>query len=180
MTAPRFGKYFKQLEEGMYNLGYARAKVKLMSTDTDGNLIAYMNFTAATTNSGDQQFMLRIKPWEVQGLAWPTGMRTQLHAQGQYAEGPALVELIVQSTDDAAISAAEAAHHKFRADVLHLLRGQLGAMVREKLFVHGTNPGASLISSGALVTTAATWDSAGVDLGVMLPYGRVAAPGTLA
>lgn len=180
MSSPRFAKYFKQLEEGLYNLGYARAKAKLLSVDTNGDLIGWMDFSSATSTSGDQQFFIRFKAWEVAGIAWPVNLRTQLHAAGQYAEGPALVELVLQATDDAAISAGEAAHHKFRADILHILRGQLSAMTRVKLDPHATNPGAALISSGALVTTAATWDTEGADLGVMLPYGRVAAPGTLA
>lgn len=180
MTAPRFGKYFKQLEEGLRNLGYASAKAKLQSADTNDDLIGWMDFTTATTTSGDQQFFIRMKAWEVAGMPWPNSMKTQLHSAGQYAEGSVLVELVLQTTDDAAISAGEAAHHKFRADIIHILRGQLGAMVRVKLVDHGTNPGAALISSGALVATAATWDSAGVNLGVLLPYGRVAAPGTLA
>jgi hypothetical protein len=180
MAAPRIAKYFKQLEEGLYNLGYARAKAKLQSVDSEGNLIGYMNFSSASSTSGDQQFFIRMKAWEVAGLTWPESMRTQLHAAGQYAEGPVLVELVLQASDDAAISDAEAAHHKFRADVLHLLRGQLGAMVRVKLDPHATNPGTALIASGALVATASTWASEGKDLGVMLPYGRVVAPGSLA
>lgn len=180
MSAPRFGKLFKQLEENLKNLGYASAKAKLQSVDSNGDLIGWMDFSSATSTSGDQQFFIRMKAWEVAGLPWPDAMKTQLHAAGQYAEGPALVELIVQATDDAAISASEAAQHKFRADILHILRGQLGAMVRLKLDAHATNPGAALISSGALVTTASTWTSEGTDCGVLLPYGRVAAPGTLA
>lgn len=180
MSSPRFAKYFKQLEEGLRNLGYASAKAKLQTDDTTGNMIGWMDFSNTSTTSGDQQFFIRMLPWEVAGITLPAAMRTQLHAAGQYAEGPAMVEVIMQATDDAAISAAEAAQHKFRMDVLHLLRGQLGATVRLKLDPHGTNPGANLISSGALVATAATWDSEGTLIGTMLPYGRAVGPGNLA
>lgn len=180
MGSPRLGKYFKMLEEGLYNLGYARPKARLLSEDSNGDIIGWMDFSSATSASGDQQFFVRFKPWEVQGLPFPVSMRTQLHAAGEYATGGALVELVLQATDDGAISVAEAAHHKFRADILHILRGQLGASTKLKLVVHGTNPGAALIASGVLVTTAATWDAAGVDVGVLLPYGRSVGAGNLA
>jgi len=180
MGSPRLSKYFKMLEEGLYNLGYARPKARLLSEDSNGDIIGWMDFSSAISASGDQQFFVRFKPWEIQGLVFPINMRTQLHAAGEYAVGPALVEIVLQSTDDVAISLVEAAHHKFRADILHILRGQLGASTKLKLVVAGINPGAALIASGVLVTTAATWDATGVDIGVLMPYGRGVAGGNLA
>jgi hypothetical protein len=178
MASPRFSKLFKHLEEGLFNLGYAKAKAKLMSTDTDGNLIAWADWTDGTSSAGDLQVFVRFKAWEVAGLIWPESMRTQLHAAGQYAEGPALVEITMENPP-ATVSAAAA---KFEADILHVLRGQHGAVVKLKKTNAATNPGAALISSGALVATAATWESTGTDCGTLLPYGRsgAAAPGSLA
>lgn len=178
MASPRFSKYVKHLEENMFNLGYAKAKAKLMSTDSSGNLIAWLDWTDATSSAGDLQVFLRFKAWEVAGLTWPEAMRTQLHSAGQFAEGPALVELVMENS----AGVVNAASVKFAADILHVLRGQHSAVVKLKKTNATTNPGATLISSGALVTTAATWDAAGTDCGTLLPYGRsgAAAPGSLA
>lgn len=176
MASPRFGKYFKHIEEGLFNLGYEKAKAKLQSEDDAGNMTGWMNFTAAGSAAGDLQLFVRFLPWEVAGLNWPERMRTQLHSQGQYAEGPALVELIMENGP----AVPDAAVEKFRADVLHILRGQHAATTRHKLTDNATSPGANLISGGALVTAAATWDAEGTLVGVLPPYGRSAAPGTLA
>lgn len=169
MSQAQYVKYFKFLEEQLMNLGYGKAKAKLISQDDNGNIIAWMNMTATGSASGDQQVFARFHAWPAD---FPDNMKTQLHAFGEFSQSNALVELIMQSTDDAAISADEAAHHKFRSDVIHAFRGQLGAVVQLKLTVHGTNPGASLLSSGALVKTVATWDAAGTLIGKLQPYGR--------
>ena len=179
MASPRAGKFFRQLEEGLMNLGYGKAKAKLQSVDSSGNVIAYMNMSSASSASGDQQFFIRFITGEVAGLQWPANMKTLLHTN-EPIEGAYLVELVVQANDLAAISAAEVAHEKFKLDLMQIIRGQNSAAVRVKLDAHGTNPGSALISSGALVTVAATWDSEGTSLGVLLPYGRSTAGGNLA
>jgi hypothetical protein len=65
----RYVKTFKLLEEQLMNLGYGRAKAKLVSQDSAGNLIGYMNFSDATASTGDQMFFVRFKPWHEDPVA---------------------------------------------------------------------------------------------------------------
>lgn len=179
MASPRFGKYFKHIEENLFNLGYSKAKAKLQSEDSDGNLIGWMNFSSLTSNAADLQFFIRFLPYEIGGLPWPDSMKTQLHSQGQFAQGPALVELVIEN-GPANLDPAAIERKKFESDLLHILRGQHGATTRLRMTDDLTNPGATLISSGALVTTPATWDSSGSLVGILPPYGRSTPGGTLA
>jgi len=182
MSAPRFHKVIKQLEEGLYNLGYAKAKAKWLGNDAASNAAGYMNFTDTTSSTGDIQFIVRMKAWEVAGHAWPDSMKTQSHASGEFIEGPALVEIFMEAaladasagmfSGTAATAAAAIARMKFQEDILHILRGQNGAMVRLYLTAPGSVPSVNGVNGAGS-------DSLGSSIGVLLPYGRVAAPGTL-
>lgn len=175
MASPRFSKVAKQLEENLKNLGYSKAKAKVVSLDSEGNVIAWLNLSSAGSAAGDLQCFLRFKSWEVAGLQFPDSMKTQLHAAGQFAEGAALVELIMEAP---AGVAAAGGLHKFLPDVIHVLRGQNGAVVKLKETNAGSAP--ALAPGGVLATAAATWDAEGVEVGVLMPYGRGTAPGSLA
>jgi hypothetical protein len=106
-------------------------------------------------------------------------MKTQSHAAGEFVGGSVHVQLYLEAIDGAALSQAELDLEKFKAQLQHCLVGQLSAQTELKLSVAGTPASAALLSGGALVTSAATWESTGASAGVLLPYGRVMAPGTL-
>lgn len=179
MTAPHYSKILASVEENMYNLGYGgKAKRKwfgdvIPSGSTKPVAAALLNFTAnAPAVSADKVVVARLRYDEVAGLQWPASMTTKSHASGYFAQGNAFAELFFEAPDFTTLADAKE-HLKFIEDVLHIYRGQFGTRVRVFMCPHGTALEVEDVDGAAA-------DSAGMlEMGVYLPYGRIAAAGEL-
>lgn len=168
MSAPRMSKFLKQLEENLYNLGAGKAQRKWFGDDSNGYAAALYNFTdSSAPTTTDKAFVIRMKTNEVAGLTWPNGMRTQSHAAGQYLDGNALVEVYFESP-----ASFTSAHAKFVQEVIHVLRGQNGAVCRVSFTAAATLPTLNGVDG-------ASSDVLGTELAVFLPYGRTIAGGSV-
>lgn len=177
MTAPLYSKILASVEENMYNLGYSgKAKRKWFGdvvVATKPVAAALMNFTDAATTAGDKVFVARLRHDEVAGLPWPDSMTTRSHASGYFAQGNAFAELFFEAPDFTTLAGAKE-QLKFIADIEHIFRGQFGTRVR----VYFVEAGTKLEVAGV---DGAVADAAGMtEMGVYLPYGRIAATGELA
>jgi hypothetical protein len=179
MTAPHYSKILASVEENMYNLGYSgKAKRKwfgdvVPAGGTKPVAASLMNFTDNANSAGDKVFVARLRYDEVAGLQWPDSMTTRSHATGYFAQGNAFAELYFEAPDFTTLAAAKG-HLKFIEDVLHIYRGQFGTRVRVLFCPNGTKLEVNGVD-GAVA------DSANMtEMGVYLPYGRIAAAGELA
>lgn len=177
MTAPHYSKILASVEENMYNLGYSgKAKRKWFGdVAVSGKQIpsALLNFTDNANSAGDKVVVARIRYDEVAGIQWPDSMTTRSHASGYFAQGNGFAELFFEAPDFTTLAGAKD-QLKFIEDVLHIYRGQFGTRVRVFFCPAGTK----LAVAGVDGEVA---DAAGmVEMGIYLPYGRVAAAGELA
>ena len=176
MTSPHYGKILASVEENMYNLGNGKAKRKWFGDVAIGTKqipVSLMNFTDTANSAGDKSVISRIRYDEVAGIAWPDSMTTRSHASGYFAPGNGFAELFFEAPDFSTLTNAKD-QLKFVQDLIHIFRGQFGTRVRVYMCPAGTKLEMAGVD-GALA------DSAGlVEMGVYLPYGRVAAAGELA
>lgn len=168
MARPHFLKDLKYIEENLFNLGYGKSKRKWFGEDAAGVAAALYNFTDAVNSTTDLAFVMRLVPDQVAGLTFPKEMITQSHAYNQFLFGSALVELYFESP-----AAWTSANAKFVHDVIHIIRGQNSASVKVSFTAAGTFPNVNGVD-GAGSTAANT------SLGILIPYGRVVAPGNMA
>lgn len=157
MSSPRISKIFIGLTESLRKLGpYANAfKTGLVwsGIDLNGGNACVIDLTSATWATAHLRAVLvSIPAHDSQNLA---ALKTQSHAAGMFIDGSVSFQLIME---DAASNMS--AHAKFQREIMHVLRGQLGAPVELLLTANTVEPkvnGVNGATSTADTTSAGTY-----------------------
>ena len=171
MSSPRVQKILEGLAEQLHRQGYSsattktnlKASIRAQGRDSAGRDCALIDLDSATWASGNRRAIVAANPASDSNST--AGMFTQSHSSGQRIDGSVSFVLYVE------IQATQTgAHAQFVRDMLHILRGQLGAPVNLLMTANGTEP--TLNGLNGAVATAST-----TDAGTYLPYGMTAPGG---
>jgi nitrogen fixation protein FixH len=175
MSSPRVQKIYSGLAEQLHRQGYKAAMskdgqtaaIKWQGREATGKDACVIDLTSATWATGNLRAVLVAKPATDSNDT--AAMKTQSHAAGHTLDGSVSFTLHMEAV--ALTNAGQAsAHAKFQRELLHILRGQLGAPVSLQLTNNGTEP--TVNGANGAVATAAT-----TDAGDYMPYGLAVAGG---
>jgi hypothetical protein len=169
MSSPRVTKIHQLLEEGLRNLGQPKAKLVTHGTANGVNQAVILNLSKSVGAwaSADLKAIIVAIP---AGSDMPDSVKTQSHAAGQFIDGSVSFQVWMESVPSSAVpTAGEKAFISFQQDVLHVLRGQLGAPIALYLTAAGTEP--KVIGLEGAVA------NAGAAVASLSPYGRSYAGG---
>lgn len=169
MSSPRVTKIFEGLAEQLHRQGYkdaiakngTRPVIRWLGRDAAGRDAVLIDLTAATWSTANLRAILVAKPASDSNDT--AGFKTQSHAAGHTLDGSVSFELYMECHANTNAGQASA-HARFQREMLHILRGQLGAPIELLLTNNGTEPTVDGVN-GAVATAAAT------DAGAFLPYG---------
>lgn len=172
MSSPRITKLWEGLAEQLHRQGYAGTVskqgialcIKWIGRDAAGKDACVVDLDSATWASGNRRAIIvataaGTKPTDF------ADFHTQSHAAGHQIDGS--VSLTCYMEAPAAHTDAQA---RFERELLHVLRGQLGAPISLQLTANGTEPTVNG-ANGAGATAATT------DAGDYLPYGMAVSGG---
>lgn len=136
MSSPRVQKIFQGMTESLRKLGpYESAfktGIKWQGIDTAGEDAVVIDVDSPTWGTGNRRVIITAS---VAGSTMPAAMRTQSHAAGHFLDGS--VSFVVRVETPASFTNA---HNKFMLEILHVLRGQLGAPMELLLTANGVEP----------------------------------------
>jgi hypothetical protein len=176
MSSPRVTKILEGIAGQLQNLGYAGAVAKNGTTpcvrwlgrDASGKDACVIDLDGETWATGARRAIIVATPAGAKPEDF-AALHTQSHAAGQVQDGSVSLTLHVEAVADG-VAGQASAQAAFQRDVLHCLRGQLGAPVTLKICAKGTEPKVNGCAG-------ATADAAWTDAGTALPYGRAVAGG---
>lgn len=160
MSSPRVQKIYQGLTESLRKLGpYANAfktGIKWQGRDALGKDAVLIDLTATAWATGNLRVIVVADP--AADANNTAALKTQSHAQGYFLDGSVSFEVYMETpalhTDDQA---------KFQREILHVLRGQLGAPIHLFLTANTVKPTVNGVD-GAGATAATT------DAGTYQPY----------
>lgn len=169
MSSPRVSKIFEGLAEQLRRQGYANAmnkdgtkpSIRWLGRDANGHDAALIDLTSASWLTANLRAILVAIPASDSNNT--AALKTQSHAAGHNLDGSVKFELYMECHANTNTGQASA-HARFQREMLHILRGQLGAPLSLKLTNNGTEPTVNGVN-GAVATAATT------DAGDYLPYG---------
>jgi hypothetical protein len=171
MSSPRVTKIFEGLAGQLQRMGYKTAldkfggkpcirwigRVDDSAAADAGHDAVVLDLTSATWATANLRAILVASPATDQNDT--AALKTQSHAAGHYLDGSVSFKMYMESPAN-----YTSAHAQFFAEMLHVLRGQLGAPVDLWLTANGTQPTVEGVN-GAGSTAAAT------EAKFYLPYG---------
>lgn len=171
MSSPRVTKIFEGLAEQLHRTGYSQALDKFGGRPCiralgrvvnpggaeDGHDAVVLDLDSATWASANRRAIIVSEPATDSNNT--LALKTQSHAYGQFLDGSVAFKVYMESPAN-----FTAAHAQFYTEILHILRGQLGAPVDLYLTANGTEPTVNGFN-GAVATAAAT------EAKYYLPYG---------
>lgn len=171
MSSPRVQKIFEGLAEQLNRQGYKGAiskngmnsAVKWQGRDATGKDACVIDLTAAAWSTANLHAIIVATPAGTKPVDF-TDFHTQSHAAGHNLDGSVSLTVYMEAPANHIN-----AHAKFHREMLHILRGQLGAPVSLLLTATTVQPTVNGVN-GAVATAATT------DAGDYLPYG-MAYPG---
>ena len=165
MSSPRGVKILEGLAEQLHRMGYAQAIsttgqkvcIRWLGRGADGRDTARIDLTAATWATANLNVLVALNPaTDANNTA---ALKTQSHAQGLFLDGSVNVSVYMETPAD-----YTSAHAQFVQEIMHILRGQLGAPVIMNLTANGTKPTLNGVD-GAVA------DVVGTQVKEFLPYG---------
>lgn len=172
MSSPRITKLWEGLAEQLRRQGYAGTISKqgiptcltwLGRSTADGKDAAVLDLDAGAWATGHRRAILVATPAGTKPQDF-AAFHTQSHAAGHQLDGSVSLTVYMEAP-----ASQTAAHAKFERELLHILRGQLGAPVSLQMCANGTEPTVDGIN-GASASASYT------DAGDYLPWG-MAIPG---
>lgn len=169
MSSPRVTKIFEGLAEQLRRQGYVdalakdgtRPAIRWIGRDADNRDAVLIDLTSASWSTANLRAIVVAKP--ASDKTDTAALKTQSHAAGHFLDGSVSFELYMECHSNS--NAGQASEHaRFQREMLHILRGQLGAPVTLKLTDNGVEPTVEGVN-GAGATAATT------DAGTFLPYG---------
>lgn len=169
MSSPRVTKIFEGMAGQLQRMGYTQALdvyggrpcIRYLGRATSGaeqgNDAVVIDLDSATWATGNRRAVLVAEVASDQNNF--ADLKTQSHAQGHFLDGSVSFKLYAETPANYTGNAAQ-----FYAEMLHILRGQLGAPVDVYLTANGTEPTVQGVN-GAGSTNAAT------EAKYFLPYG---------
>lgn len=160
MSSPRIQKIYQGLTESLRKLGpYASAfktGIKWQGRDANGKDAVVIDLTATAWATANLRVIVVADP--ASDANNTAALKTQSHAAGHFLDGSVSFRVYMEEpaahTDEAA---------KFQREILHVLRGQLGAPIQLLLTANTVEPTVNGVN-GAVATAATT------DAGTYQPY----------
>lgn len=160
MSSPRVQKIWQGLTEQLRKLGpYPNAfksGIVAQGRDSAGRDAVVLDLTSATWATANLRCIIAANP--ASDLANTAAFKTQSHASGYFIDGSVSFDVYMETPANHTGN-----HAHFQREVLHALRGQLGAPISLKLTANGTEP--TLNGLNGAVATAST-----TDAGTYQPY----------
>jgi hypothetical protein len=159
MSSPRIQKIYQGMTESLRKLGpYASAfktGIRWMGRDAAGKDAVLIDLTDSVWGAGNLRVIVVA---DEAGHDLPAALHTQSHASGHFLDGSVSFRVYMEEpatwTDE---------HAKFQREMLHVLRGQLGAPIQLLLTANAVEP--TVAGVAGEVATAAT-----TDAGTYQPY----------
>jgi len=160
MSSPRVQKIYQGLTEQLRKLGpYANAfksGIVAQGRDSTGRDAVVIDLTDSTWATANLRAIVAANPAsDVNNTA---ALKTQSHASGYFIDGSVSFEVRMETP-----ASWTGDHARFQRELLHALRGQLGAPMQLLLTANATEPTLNGIN-GAVATAATT------DAGTYQPY----------
>lgn len=160
MSSPRIQKVYQGITESLRKLGpYANAfksGIKWQGRDAAGKDAVVIDLTATAWATANLRVIIVADPATDSNDT--AAMHTQSHASGMFLDGSVSFRVFMEDT-----AVNTAAHAKFQREILHVLRGQLGAPIQLLLTANTVEPTVTGVN-GAVATAATT------DAGTYEPY----------
>lgn len=171
MSSPRVTKIFEGLAEQLHRTGYSQAldkfggrpciraigRVDTTNATEAGHDACVIDLTAAVWATANLRAILVSEPATDSNNT--AAFKTQSHAFGQFLDGSVSFKMYMESPAN-----FTSAHAQFYTEMLHILRGQLGAPVDLFLTANGTEPTVQGFNGASATATA-------VEAKYYLPYG---------
>lgn len=160
MSSPRIQKIYQGLTESLRKLGpYASAfktGIKWQGRDANGKDAVVIDLTATAWATANLRVLVVAEP--ASDANNTAALKTQSHAAGHFLDGSVSFDVYMETPAD-----YTGEHAKFHREILHVLRGQLGAPVHLLLTANAVKPTVNGVD-GAGATAATT------DAGTYQPY----------
>ena len=160
MSSPRIQKVYQGLTESLRKLGpYANAfktSIKWQGHDAFGKDAVLIDCTATAWAAGNLRVIIVADP--ATDANDTAALHTQSHASGHFLDGSVSFRVYMETP---ALHTNELA--KFQREILHVLRGQLGAPMQLLLTANTVEPTVAGVN-GELLTEAT------IDAGTYQPY----------
>lgn len=167
MSSPRIQKIYQGLTNSLRLLGpYAdafKSGIKWQGRDAEGKDAVVIDLTAAAWATGNLRVIIVADP--ASDANHTAAMRTQSHAAGMFLDGSVSFRVFMEAPATHVNAAA-----KFQREVLHALRGQLGAPIQLLLTDNTVEPTVDGVNGETATATAS-------DAGVYQPYFQAVAGG---
>jgi len=165
MSSPRVIKIFEGLAEQLRRQGYSEAlnkdgtrpAIRWLGRATDGRDAVVVDLSAAAWATGNLHAVIAANP--ASDLNGTAALKTQSHAAGHFIDGSVSFDLYVETP-----ASWTGSHSKFLIEVLHVLRGQMGAPINLWVTANGTQPELAGVNGSVA-------DVTGTSAGEFLPYG---------
>jgi hypothetical protein len=157
MSSPRVQKIYQGLTESLRKLGpYANAfktGIKWQGRSADGKDAVVIDLTATAWATQNLRVVIVADPaHDVNNTA---ALKTQSHASGMFLDGSVSFQVMMETPEDHVGELA-----KFQREILHVLRGQLGAPIELLLTAETVEPtvaGVNGAGATAVSTSAGTY-----------------------
>lgn len=160
MSSPRVQKIYQGLTEQLRKLGpYPNAfktGTVAVGRDSTGRDAVVIDLTSPTWSTANLRVIIAANPASDAGNT--AAFKTQSHASGTFIDGSVSFEVRMETPANHTGS-----HARFTREIMHALRGQLGAPMQLLLTANGTEPTLNGINGAG--STAAT-----TDAGTYQPY----------
>lgn len=160
MSSPRVTKIWQGLTEQLRKLGpYPNAfksGIVAQGRDADGRDCVLLDLDGAAWATGNLRAIIAANPASDANAT--AALRTQSHASGHFIDGSVSFTVYMETP-----ASWTASHARFQRELLHALRGQLGAPMQLLLTANGDEPTLDGLN-GAVATEVTT------DAGTYQPY----------
>jgi hypothetical protein len=154
MSSPRIQKVFIGLTESLRKLVPAKdafkTGLKWTGRDVNGKDACVIDLTATAWSTGNLRVIIVANPaTDANNTA---ALHTQSHASGYFLDGSVSFQVYLEASANQYND-----HAKFQREILHVLRGQLGAPIQLLLTANATEPTVNGVNGAG--ATAATNDA---------------------
>jgi hypothetical protein len=160
MSSPRVQKIYQGITESLRKLGpykdAFKTGIKWQGRDAAGEDAVLIDLTSQSWLTANLRVIITAQPAD--DANHTAALHTQSHAAGYFLDGSVSFTVYVETPAN-----WTAAHAKFVHEVMHVLRGQLGAPIDLELTANGVEPTVNGVN-GAVATAATT------SAGVFEPY----------
>jgi hypothetical protein len=160
MSSPRIQKVYQGLTNSLRLLGpykdAFKTGIKYQGHDAAGKDAVVIDLTAAVWATGNLRAIIVADP--ASDANNTAAFKTQSHAAGMFLDGSVSFRVYMETPADFTGDAA-----KFQREILHVLRGQLGAPIQLLLTANAVEPTVNGVN-GAVATAVTT------DAGTYQPY----------